>query len=223
MLSSSSEIVRRSMNSVQMSAHEARSMRTDLVVIQLGIVDLDRGREREAEVRAKLRLEGPTDGVRRAAAELARDVENRRDMLLERACRALHETMTVAPDMRFAISTPAALIGFPTFSACRTLLDEFKGRALGYWHDATAARIFELLGLAPALAWSGEHATRAVGATMGDFAGGEQRLPPGAGEIDFKGLRETLPGALTVALDVDSKFGVRQAQEAVTFLRSLGW
>ncbi|MBL8765798.1 MAG: hypothetical protein JNL94_00435 [Planctomycetes bacterium] len=223
LLSTSSEFARRALATVAASVADARALACDLVVVRLGAIDVDRGREREATLRAKLRLEGRSDDVTKLAKELEREVELRADALLERACRALFAAMKTAPDMRFAVATPTSPLGFPSFAACRTLLDEFRGKPLGYWHDAAAARTLESLGLAPALAWSGEHATRVFGATMSDVAGSESRLPPGAGELDFKGLRETLPATIPVVVDVDARFGVRELQQAVSLLRSLGW
>ncbi|MBK6940560.1 MAG: hypothetical protein IPH13_10220 [Planctomycetes bacterium] len=223
LLSASTEVVRHALGAVAASVADARSLGCDLVVVRLGAIDVERGREREAELRAKLRLEGPSDDVTKIARELQHEVERRHDALLERACRALFAAMKSAPDMRFAVATPTSPLGFPSFATCCTLLDEFRGKPLGYWHDAAAARTLESLGLAPALAWSGEHAARAFGATMSDVAGSESRLPPGAGELDFKGLRETLPATIPVAIDVDARFGVRELQQAMSLLRSLGW
>lgn len=223
LLSMSAEAVRRAMATIGANAAEARAVGCDLVVIRLGTIDVDRGPERDAELSAKLRLEGQSEAVTKLAMELAHEVERRHDALLERVCRALFACMKTAPDIRFAIATPRSALGFPTLATCRTVLDEFRGKPLGYWHDAAAARMLELYGLAQPSAWSGEHASRTLGATMTDVAGSETRLPPGAGELDFKSLRETLPSAMPVVLDVDPKFGMRELQQAVKFLRGMGW
>lgn len=201
----------------------AKALGARHVVLRLGELGLPTLRQREQELRARLRLEGSTPEVLAAAAPLLREIDARSEPYLERACRILFEICRAEPDVRFAIATPDSLLGFPNFKVLGLLFSELKGRNVGYWHDAAAARDQERAGAAPPRAWAGDFGERAYGASLADVQGAERGLPPGAGEIDFRLLRESLPRGIPAVLDVEHGVPAGELRLAVALLRSLGY
>jgi sugar phosphate isomerase/epimerase len=191
------------------------------VVLRLGDVDVPDRRRREQKLLARLREEGPSDALRAEAAAAAADADARAEACLDRACRVLFELRRVEPETRFAVATPASPFGFPSLRALPLLLDDLRDAQVGYWHDSGAARLLELLGLSPPLAFAGEAAERTFGASFHDVAGTETHLPPGAGEIDFKALRDALPSGVAAVLDVDARFPLTEVKLAAALLESL--
>lgn len=211
------------MDQVLRSVALARTLGARHVVLRLGQLDLFRARERNEEVWAALREAGPGDDVRQQAARIAEEVERRIDPLLDGLCRTLFQICRAEPELRFGIATPESLFAAPTFRTLPMILDELKERNLGYWHDAGAAAATEMLGLAPQQGWAGENAGRITGVALHDLAGAERNLPPGAGEVDFRVLRESLPGGAVSVLEIDSRFAAEEVRLAASYLEGIGY
>ena len=201
----------------------ARALGTRHIVLDPGHLKLERTRERQDELWAALRNEGPSERVLREAADASREVERRITPYLEPACRALFEICRAERDICFSIKTPESLFSFPSFRIMPQLLDDLREPNLGYWHDVGAAHLQELLGVAPPNGWGGENAGRCRGASLHDVVGTESHLPPGAGEVDFASVRDSLPAGAVCVLDMDGRYNAKEAQLAISFLESKGY
>ncbi|MFH0946230.1 MAG: TIM barrel protein [Planctomycetota bacterium] len=201
----------------------ARTLGTRHVVLDPGCLQMERTRERQDELWAALRKEGPSERVLKEAASVSREVERRIGPCLEPACRTLFELCRTEREICFSVRTPGSLFGFPSFRAMPLLLDELREPNFGYWHDVGAAHLQEVLGVAPLNGWGGENAARCRGANLHDVVGTEIHLPPGAGEVDFGAVRDALPGGAVCVLDIDSRFNAKEVLLAVSFLEGRGF
>ena len=193
------------------------------IVLELGRLKLERTRERQDEIWARLRIEGPSESLRSDVAAMAREVDRVIGPYLEPACRTLFEICRSEPGIRFSIVTPASVFGFPTFQSLPVLLAELREPNLGYWHDVSAAHVLERLELAPPNGWGGENAARCFGVSLHDVVGAEIHLPPGAGEVDFRAARDSVPAGAPGVLEVDGRFPADEVTLAVSYLNSKGF
>ena len=201
----------------------ARDLGAPDVVLRLGAIDVERARERDDEIRAARRTGASQAELDEQVQAVRRDLELHQEPYLERACRELFDICRRDDDLRFAIATPTSVFGVPTKDALAEVFSETGARNLGYWHDACAARRLERLGLAPVASWSGDHADRTHGAWLADATDTDAQLPPGAGDVDFRQLRDLLPSTVPCAVDVDDRFALPELEMGVGFLRSLGF
>lgn len=193
------------------------------VVLDLGRFDLERAREREAELFGALREDGPTDAVREQASGIAAAVDRRLEPALDGLCRLLFDLCRAEPELRFAVRTPGGPFDVASARALGLILDEVREQNLGYWHDVGAAHRHAQLGLSASQAWFGEFGSRTFGAFVHDAAGADTGLPPGAGEIEFRHVAEGLPSGIPVVVDVDGRFPLAELRLAVSYLRSVGF
>lgn len=201
----------------------ARRLGARNIVLKPGRVDLPRTHERQEEIWARLRSEGPTSELRSEVAAMAREVERSIAPDLESACRALFQICRSEPAIRFSIATPFSVFGFPSFKALPLVLQELKEPNLGYWHDVGAAHLQEVLALAPQNGWGGENAARCFGVSLQDVVSTETHLPPGAGEVDFQAARDVVPAGAPGVLEIESRFPAPDVSLAVSFLASKGF
>ncbi len=223
LLAANRETVGAARRAILRAAAMAKAVRSPIVVLHLGEHALERGKDRDAELRGRLTAHGVDAETERLGKALAHDIEKRLEPDLERACRNLFDLCVAEPEIRFAIATPDSFAGFPNLRALGLLLDELKGRGVGYWHDAGVARLHEKAGLAAKDQFAGDHASRIVGVSLHDIAGVDTHLPPGSGEIDFKALRDVLPSRVPFVMEVDSRFAPREVELAAELLRSAGY
>ncbi len=212
----------RALKEMARAAALARTAGARHVVLRFGDLDFQQAREREDELWAKVRTQGMSEALRQEAAAIARLVDRHSDAFLDRACRLLFAACRAEPEVRFAIATPASLAGFPNQRVLSLILGDVRAQNLGYWHDTAAAWRLEAAGVSPAGIWAGEHAARTFGAALHDAAGAETNLPPGAGEVDFRQVADSLPRGVPLVLEVDSRFPAAEVKLAVAYLRSAG-
>jgi sugar phosphate isomerase/epimerase len=223
LLSPNRDVVAAASRIVRGAASYAKTVGAPLVVIHLGEHALDRRKERDAELRARLATTGIDDETTRIARALASDLDRRLEGDLDRACRNLFALAKAEPEIRFAVATPDSFAGFPNHRALGLLLSELRTVGIGYWHDVGIAAQHERVGLAPANGFAGNHSAFIVGAALHDLAGSEIHLPPGSGELDFRAIRDALPDAAERVLEVDARFAAREVALAVSFLGSTGY
>jgi sugar phosphate isomerase/epimerase len=107
----------------------------------------------------------------------------------------------------------------PTLPVMQTLLAEFKGGPIGYWHDTGHAHANEVLGLVEPGELLREFGTRIVGMHWHDAIGLKDHLPPGQGEIDFNTLEPYLHHDRPIVVELKPGTSLAQAQEGIEFTR----
>ena len=98
-----------------------------------------------------------------------------------------------------------------------------KSPRLKYWHNTGNAYLHEKLEWSDENAWLGEYGTWTVGVHLHDAQEFETHLPPGAGEIDFKGILELLPAKAIHVVDLHSKFTDAEVKLGINELRRIGF
>ncbi|MFG0316762.1 MAG: hypothetical protein ACF8XB_05775 [Planctomycetota bacterium JB042] len=217
------EAIGRTVGAARAAAGLGKRLGARHVVLRLGRFELERAKEREGELLAALRRDGPTEAAREQAAAAAAAVDRRLEPVLERACRLLFDLCRAEPEIRFAVVTPAGPFELASRRALSLLFDEVRERNLGYWHDVGAAHLAHQLGLAAPHEWLGDLGARTFGATLQDAAGADLGLPPGAGEVDFRAAHEALPSGVPAVLEVDGRFPLAELKLATSYVRSLGF
>ncbi|MEW6743437.1 MAG: hypothetical protein AB1486_11825 [Planctomycetota bacterium] len=213
-------------DAVQLTIESARHLARvggEVLVVRLGRVSVPDGEHRSETLRAAYFAGKPPDELAAERSALGTAVEKATVQTLDRVCRALYSVLQETEGVRLGIVTGEPFIGIPTLSMLECILDDLHHPRLGYWHDPVVAREHELFGLGPEGAWLGAHASRLVGAFLHDAQGPAKGLPPGAGEVDWGALRESLPREASRVVRVDGRGGLAALQMAFTRLRDLGF
>jgi sugar phosphate isomerase/epimerase len=194
----------------------ASDLEAPLLTVSLGPADPDSGiarvarayTETEAAEIARLHRRGAWD--RRRALDAAR---YSLDALLSRA---------VSLGVEVALENPALPLELPSPEELYALFEEFRGAPIAYAHDVGAARLCRDLAGPPGreLLEVGRDHLRAL--YLSDAAGREMGLVPGRGEIDFAGLFRAVAQPVARVLDPRADWSVRDVEEAVERLGSLG-
>ena len=102
-----------------------------------------------------------------------------------------------------------------------TLLSEFKGGPLGYWHDTGHAHANEMLGIVSADEMLKRYDDHLTGLHLHDAIGLDDHLPPGKGEIDFDSLRHYLETDIPAVLELKPGTPDSDVAEGFSFVRQI--
>jgi sugar phosphate isomerase/epimerase len=169
-----------------------------------------------------LRAEGTAGDpakLRAAAATARRD----RQPWLETLLRDLFDLTRREREVRFCLKTSDRIPGLPDLEEAEVIFGEVRAANLLYWHDAGRATLAARLGFPGPEAWLDRFGRRAGGASLHDTAGAEVGLPPGAGVVDFRMIREMLAPHAVFAVDPDPRFSGEDVVDARRFLEGLGF
>ncbi len=205
------------------TARAARKLGASRIVLRLGRYpgeDLRKISEQAAELFAK---DGLSEGVRELLATARGLILSQREGLVDRAVRVLHSLLKVDQDMSFCIETRRNLFEFPDIESAGYIFEDLKNPRLKYWHDAGAAHAQELLGLASHDEWLDRFGPLLEGVRLHDALGLEDRLPPGAGEIDFRKILDALPAESVRILDIDEGCTAAEMRMGLNELEKLGF
>jgi len=112
----------------------------------------------------------------------------KRRRYLDALLRSLSELNEVAVRMgvKLGIETRYYLNEIPFFDEFRTILDEFKGGSVCYWHDVGHAQIYEELDLMPHERFLEAYGDEMIGIHLHDIFGRFDHKAPLMGSFDFK-------------------------------------
>lgn len=194
------------------------------VVVVRGCELEDKALREEAEkLQAKL-AKDPTDETLRAnAREFVHRVHKKSHRQLEHLCRSLFDLLTEFPETRIAIEGGSSLVDLFNFESVGLALSDLSRHGLGYWHDTGQIHLRERQGLEAQGRWLDSYANRMLGVHLGDAAEGQCQLPPGAGEVDFKLVKDFLPANAERVVEINSRHGRAEILAAVQFLTDKGF
>jgi sugar phosphate isomerase/epimerase len=194
------------------------------VVIVRGCELEDKPLREEAEkLAAKLHKDPANEALRESAREFVHRVHKKSHRQLEHICRALFSLATEFPETKLAIEAGSSLVDLFNFESVGLALSDLARLGLGYWHDTGHVHLRERLGLEPQGRWLDAYSSRMLGVHLQDAAEGGAELPPGAGEVDFKLVKDFLPGNAERVLEINARHGRAEILAAVQFLADKGF
>lgn len=109
----------------------------------------------------------------------------------------------------------------PDFDELGSVLDEFDGAPIGYWHDTGHAHVLEQMGITDHGRWLETHGHRLVGMHLHDAKGLEDHLAPGLGDIDFQRLGSVIRPETPLVVELSPGTAPDAVAHAVAFARDL--
>jgi sugar phosphate isomerase/epimerase len=104
-----------------------------------------------------------------------------------------------------------------------TILDEFAGGAVRYWHDVGHALNLQRLGLTTQRELLEAYGPRLAGTHLHDIRAGRDHLAPGTGEADFAEILRHLPADAIKILELRPTTPPQEVAAARELLRGLGY
>lgn len=203
------------------AAAAASAAGTPRVVLRVGeIPTLDP--RREDRWTERLGREGASSALLAEVAAAADELRTDRVRALDALCRSVHALCRARPETSWLVETPVGVAGLPLPGEALHLFDDLRGRRVGYWHDTAHAARLGALGLVPPGEWLARLGPAAGGVTLSDWSPAGGRTPPGAGLVDWPGLRDQLGAGAVRVLRLDPVFPAPILVEAARQAVALG-
>lgn len=141
---------------------------------------------------------------------------------LKRSLEPLFES-AARNNVRLGLENRVYLDEIPNINEVRSLLDEFKGAPVGYWHDTGHAEIFVRMGAAE----SHEDLIAPVrdnvlGAHLHDLKGFEDHYAPGRGDFDFRKVSPFFSKDTVKVVEAHPKSTVDEIRDGIKHLKKCG-
>ena len=107
----------------------------------------------------------------------------------------------------------------PNFDEIGTILREFEGGRVRYWHDVGHAAVQEQLGISRQKDLLDAYSGKMIGIHFHDAKGLDDHFSPGQGEIDYGEITPFLKPTLIEILEVHSKVKREDLLEGVQFIK----
>ncbi|MFT5051438.1 MAG: sugar phosphate isomerase/epimerase [Chlamydiales bacterium] len=215
----------RALNSSRRHIRLAQRLQAPIVVVR-GCEVEDKRLAAEGEALAE-EMDLATLDTHDAVAEKVRDyvhrVQKKGQRQLEHFCRSLHTLNSEFPDTRIAIEPGLQFNDLLNFEAMEWTLDDLSKLGLGYWHDTGRIQMRERAGLPGQGQWLDSFASRMLGVHLQDAAEGQDELPPGQGEVDFRLVCEYLPAEAVRVVEMNERHGRAAILASVHFLIEQGF
>ena len=104
----------------------------------------------------------------------------------------------------------------------RTLLDEFKGGAFGYWHDVGHAQLTEYFGICSHDDFISWYADDLIGIHLMDIHNERDHLAPGQGSFDYMRILKYLRDDVVRVFEINSSATKEMLSEGQEYLRKIG-
>ncbi|MEO0652913.1 MAG: hypothetical protein AAFZ65_19720, partial [Planctomycetota bacterium] len=213
----------RAVNSIRRHARLAEKWAAPRVVVRGSQVE-DPALEAEARAfEAEALRDGVSPELRERVGEYVRRVQLAGQPQLEHLCRSLHGLLSEFPELQLALEPGRYIDDLLGFDAMGWVLDDLGGKRLGYWHDVGRIHLRERQGLPPQAQWLEAYGARMVGVHLQDAAEDETAMPVGLGGVDFKLVREYLPGDAERVVEIHQRHGRAEILNSVRFLVDHGF
>ncbi len=211
------------LNSLRRHAKLAQRYGCQVVIVRGCELEDKPLREEAEKLQAKLHKDPADEALRTSAREFVHRVHKKSHRQLEHICRSLFGLLTEFPETRIAIEGGSSLVELFNFESVGLVLADLAKHGLGYWHDTGHIHLREKLGLEAQGKWLDSYANRMLGVHLQDAAEGHSEMPPGAGEVDFKLVKDFLPANAERVLEINSRHGRAEILAAVQFLTDKGF
>ncbi len=145
------------------------------------------------------------------------------DHALDRVLPSIHGTMRAFPDVTLAVEIPGVSKAWPLPDELEVLLSELKSTKFGWWFNTARAHRLDIEADIPPGIWFDRQSGRLKGAHLCEAGGGEEGLPLGSGDVDFKGARECLPTEVLQVVQMNPSFGMEALRASRAFLEGRGF
>jgi sugar phosphate isomerase/epimerase len=193
-----------------------------LIVLHFGSMDLKdyTGKLKELLERGK----GGTPEFRKLTAEANAARESKKKRFYEHSRATLRELYGEAKSrgVKFGIEIREAVEELPVDSDFKSLLEEFPGPTVNYWHDCGHAQIKQDLGFIEHAQFLSERAERLAGFHIHDVKfPARDHFPPGAGDINFAALKPYVKPEHIKVIELSPKVPVDAAKQGIAHLKSI--
>jgi sugar phosphate isomerase/epimerase len=109
----------------------------------------------------------------------------------------------------------------PNFEEIGTILGEFQGGNIGYWHDVGHATAQENMGLTVQSELLDAYSDQLVGIHLHDAKGLDDHLAPGSGEVDFKKIFSFLKPSHIKILEIHPKVDRADLIRGIDYIKAI--
>ena len=148
--------------------------------------------------------------------------EGSREAWLDRIIRILFDLLRAEPEITFCLENRYAFHELPDLPGLSYIFEDLKSPRLKYWHNTGWAHVQEITGLVDAGAWLDTFGGRTAGVHLHDAAGLDTHLPPGCGDVDFRGVIDALPRDAIRVIDLGIAATTEEIKLGIHELKRLG-
>ncbi|MDY6951784.1 MAG: sugar phosphate isomerase/epimerase [Thermodesulfobacteriota bacterium] len=183
----------------------ANDLEAPVVVLHLGRVDMENPTERFKTLHKEGTLDQSAGRVFVDKQRHIRDMTRQKNLdavlfSLERLNREAEEKGVL-----LGLENRYHFYEIPNGEEVGTILREFEGGSVRYWHDVGHAAVQERLGICLQEELLETHSKKMIGCHIHDVRGLEDHLSPGQGDMDFRQLAPRLKSASIKILEIHSK------------------
>jgi len=193
-----------------------------LVVLHFGSMDLKDYTGKLKELLERGKRGTPEFRKLTAEASAARDAKKKR--FYDHSREALRELVGQAESrgLKLGIEIREAVEELPVESDFASLLAEFPGPTVNYWHDTGHAQIKHDLGFIDHAKFLGERADRLAGFHIHDVKfPARDHFPPGGGDIDFAALKPFVKPEHIKVFELNPKLPVEAVRGGIAHLKAI--
>jgi len=198
----------------------ARKVGAGAVILHMGEVPIDLGLEVELRQLYQQNLT-QTERYKQVKEQLIYQRASQASPYLEAARKSLEELSQYSQEqgIMLGLETRFYFHEIPNIEEMEDLLNEMKGRPVGYWHDVGHAEVQQQLGFASHEEWLSRFSHRMIGIHLHDVIGISDHRPPGKGNMNWEMVAKHLPCRATRVCEIAEWNEEKQIQGVVNFLR----
>ena len=125
-------------------------------------------------------------------------------------------------DVLIGIENRRELRQIPSFDEIGIILSEFDGANVAYWHNTGYAQIQDNLGIADHEDFLKQYSDKMIGVHLHDVKSTDDHMVPGAGDLDFKMVREYLSQDAVRVMQLTPKATREEIMEGLSHLEESG-
>ena len=213
----------RAINSVRRHARLARSWGCPTLVVRGSKVEDKALQRQHLALKARWDRDGLDSELKEEIVRFVQRVQRSGQKHIEQFCRSMHTLAREVPETTFAVEPGREIDDLLGFEAMGWVMDDLDSVGLRYWHDVGRIHRLEKLGLPPQGEWLDRFGSRMTGIHLQDAAAEEAEMPIGAGEVDFRLLREYVPTGAEKVLEIGPSHGRAEILTSVRFLMDSGF
>jgi len=197
----------------------ANDLEAQAVVLHLGHVDMENTMERFRELHRNGEIHQDEGGAFLDEQKTLRETKRGKnlDAVLFSLERLNREAVRLG--VYLGIENRYHFHEIPNFDEIGTILREFEGGRVRYWHDVGHAAVQEQLGISRQKDLLDAYSGKMIGIHFHDAKGLDDHFSPGQGEIDYGEITPFLKQNLIKVLEINPKVEREDLLEGVQFIK----